>query len=1005
MTPLHIYSTAIALLSCLLLVPLAGSAEYFDGMAVTTSVPLIMQDACGQRIPSGTAARVVKALPNAHVLLVYDGRSVREVTVPIGTIDRHRLRPIQQRLSSKVKVASRGNAILCLECLTLLPQAAAVLSAHDDIDKQKIEMQADELFRNHFASSSPSDQATLLRCLTGSTDEATLKLRESTALLSMQQASDADLYESAAQWLLNYSPDKSVLYNQIILDVGDTNRAHLTSAIVPWFYTTEHTEWFEMLLRAAGEAPGMRRVTYLLLAKTGLSQVHLFDLHLSDAAFTPIGHCFEDDNVSVQLLAAECASFAGNGGQSLLGPLLKCFEDAKRARDHLLAVASAVAVLVSEPAHDGAATFILTSLQSENDVVRRLTVEALLDSRVTRDWLLSEQKQLRSLWQSGVPGKLSALELNVAPNNASLGDEELSFIGLMDTNPTVQIAAISGQRLELSPDQEDAVVPHLSKGAVKALLRSIGVKNPSLSQRLRADVDPSVREAAATFAAIKGDELLASLSKEKDDGVRRALLFRLASSLMGPYDGASTLAKESVLQQALATGDGAVHFAILDGLTHVGPFSQREQASPTERLSSLAAITRLLSKASTHRSAAVRLHALGVYLFYDEYALLPLSNHIVDSDKSVRMEAARILSILIRRKTAGLISPERQVVSSGAVKTASHALLVALARATDDDERTAMLEASCALSPFAPWLPSSAMRYESKRGRLPHDTIHIEEAEAISVAPIVDEIRRDLLSGQGLRASKKLEQLERFEFQNGGESLLMPLLDLPVRDEEQIAQILRIVKAILSGFGGFAAPAFGEVWPPPPWTVVELLRAAEYGSTYGDAYSVIVGALGKCGYTDTVLFQANDGFAVMTRIERLGENGRSMEEGRWDIEKRSLHLGLRSFLTALLFAPDGEYRAFIIAVTDQELDRPGRTSLAQMSDEVRGSNQLMPSIAVRELREANCYILTYVLTRSADGRLTTESKDMHSLTGRQHAEQSGILPSMESLRTLRDQPR
>ncbi len=115
-------------------------------------------------------------------------------------------------------------------------------------------------------------------------------------------------------------------------------------------------------------------------------------------------------------------------------------------------------------------------------------------------------------------------------------------------------------------------------------------------------------------------------------------------------------------------------------------------------------------------------------------------------------------------------------------------------------------------------------------------------------------------------------------------------------------------------------------WPPPPATAVwtSELRAP---LTFGDAALSVARTLHDAGYVETRSYPIGvsyaHGFAVVTRLERVQDDGRAADAGRWDAlypEATSLRWLEEAREPEL---PDaGRYRALLVAFTDLPLGDP-----------------------------------------------------------------------------------
>ncbi|WP_454278923.1 hypothetical protein [Sphingomonas sp. Marseille-Q8236] len=111
-------------------------------------------------------------------------------------------------------------------------------------------------------------------------------------------------------------------------------------------------------------------------------------------------------------------------------------------------------------------------------------------------------------------------------------------------------------------------------------------------------------------------------------------------------------------------------------------------------------------------------------------------------------------------------------------------------------------------------------------------------------------------------------------------------------------------------------------WPPPAPSARATISAARFGrvQTLGEAADRLSSALERSGYTEIGYYAAPGGFALVTRIERMRDDGRPWSQvGRFDIESQASlpdPFTLSDYLTALLRAPPGRYRLIAFIVSD-----------------------------------------------------------------------------------------
>jgi len=128
-------------------------------------------------------------------------------------------------------------------------------------------------------------------------------------------------------------------------------------------------------------------------------------------------------------------------------------------------------------------------------------------------------------------------------------------------------------------------------------------------------------------------------------------------------------------------------------------------------------------------------------------------------------------------------------------------------------------------------------------------------------------------------------------------------------------------------------------WPPPKPSVETEIEAGMLtrgeDSSLMDLGNKLERALKGAGYHSSRFFGVpGRGFAIVTRIERFNENGTSAEEPiRWTVSDSSGEFALNDFLTALLTGRTGQYRLFVIVVTDQPFNSDDKVVLTSQGAE------------------------------------------------------------------------
>jgi hypothetical protein len=126
------------------------------------------------------------------------------------------------------------------------------------------------------------------------------------------------------------------------------------------------------------------------------------------------------------------------------------------------------------------------------------------------------------------------------------------------------------------------------------------------------------------------------------------------------------------------------------------------------------------------------------------------------------------------------------------------------------------------------------------------------------------------------------------------------------------------------------------VWPPPDPSALASIPSAFFqnDSTLADVASHLAKALSTAGYSKLSYFYAPYGFAAVTGIEQINDDGSPLATAhRWFAEP-AIDFSLAAYLRLLLAAPVGRYRAIIFLVTTESFGPSGivvtRSELARL---------------------------------------------------------------------------
>jgi len=180
--------------------------------------------------------------------------------------------------------------------------------------------------------------------------------------------------------------------------------------------------------------------------------------------------------------------------------------------------------------------------------------------------------------------------------------------------------------------------------------------------------------------------------------------------------------------------------------------------------------------------------------------------------------------------------------------------------------------------------------------------------------------------------------------------------------------------------GRNGGPAAADVpsfpWPPPHASTTdvlpdEMVRAAP-AMTLGDLDRRLQAALESAGYLERRYYAAPGGFALVTRLEQIQEDGTPRQAPeRWSTEVPGLaEFSLRAYLRALFFAARGRYRLIVLVATDVPFAQAATPITAASAETLlaQGLNRLPAGLAAQPFtRDAVVTALIYEFERVDTG--------------------------------------
>ncbi len=149
----------------------------------------------------------------------------------------------------------------------------------------------------------------------------------------------------------------------------------------------------------------------------------------------------------------------------------------------------------------------------------------------------------------------------------------------------------------------------------------------------------------------------------------------------------------------------------------------------------------------------------------------------------------------------------------------------------------------------------------------------------------------------------------------------------------------------------------GFPWPPPePSVQIRLPRQPFAGATDLGALSArLIGALRKAGYWEHSFHRVPNGFALVTRLERINADGSKVtEDARYRLPGDKETFSLAAYIKRLFFAQPGFYRLIVFIVTDRPFAATGDPIKEKQALKLLrgGANVLPPELSEMEFGAA-----------------------------------------------------
>jgi HEAT repeat protein len=189
---------------------------------------------------------------------------------------------------------------------------------------------------------------------------------------------------------------------------------------------------------------------------------------------------------------------------------------------------------------------------------------------------------------------------------------------------------------------------------------------------------------------------------------------------------------------------------------------------------------------------------------------------------------------------------------------------------------------------------------------------------------------------------------------------------------------------------GFRIPRFP--WPPPRFSAHDTLPRPFWGSEGENLTTVnerLAAALEATGFEENGVFEVPGGFALVTRVERIHEDGSPDLTDRWT-DSKSVPLDLTDYLGTLFLHRPGQFRLIVFLVTTEDALADTRSAPSEewaRSLYLVGARVLPHKIGELPVASQHCHVLIYHFERRHGAAVVLYPS---SLSTREHLRKAGL---------------
>lgn len=270
--------------------------------------------------------------------------------------------------------------------------------------------------------------------------------------------------------------------------------------------------------------------------------------------------------------------------------------------------------------------------------------------------------------------------------------------------------------------------------------------------------------------------------------------------------------------------------------------------------------------------------------------------------------------------------------------------------------------------------------------------------------PVVQPISTENENTKAVALDSKIEELKNYEktvsdYQKAQQLEVLESKSSQVMERSEVTTSVKM-RPIYPVEKSFPFP------PPKASTYVEIKRNLLFADsaksmTLAEVNDTLDQALTKAGYVEKSYYQVPDGFALVTRLEKINEDGSPKpEQARWVGAKEKQRIfSISDYLKQLFTANPGYYRIIVFIVTSQSFSQDGKQTVSReeaMNWLTEGNLQLPESIAQKSYtKQHKCTALVYQFERPNSAAQETILLTPSSVPATSHLTRSGLFKGLQ----------